>query len=155
MLMALGECWRAVQSSVRADRSGRLDVSTIMPLATPLSKDSEAALIEFFDRLEACYPDRYGEEVLRSRYLNACARFITSAASAAILANLTSSTIPIFGDAALVLLVIAGLSLVMTIWLWRTRRLVKRIRRHPSWPKRTSASHEPAAQHATRGPPNT
>jgi hypothetical protein len=155
MLIALGDRWRAVQSSVRADRSWRLGVSMIAPFAAPLSKDSESALVEFVDRLEACYPDLYSEQVLRTRCLNAGARFITSATSATILANFASSTIPIFGDAALVLLVIAGMSLLMTIRLWRTRRLLKRIRQHPNWPKRTSAIREPAAQHATRGSPTT
>jgi hypothetical protein len=155
VLVTLGTRWRAVLSSIRADRSKRLDVSMIMPLVTPLSKESEMALVEFVDQLDACYPELYSEQVLRSRYLKAWARFITSAAFAAILANLTSSTIPVFGDAALVLLLIAGLSFVMTFQLWRVRRLVMRIRQHRSWPKRTPAIHEQATWPATKGSPNT
>jgi hypothetical protein len=128
-LAALGERWRAVLSSIRSDRSSRLYLSLIVPLAMPLSKDSQTAVVEFVDRLEACYPDRYSEQVLRSRCLSGCAKFVTSAATAAILATFASSAVPMVGDVALVLFVIAGWNLVMTNQLWRTHRLMKTINR--------------------------
>ena len=118
--------WRVFQSSLRADRSWRLNLSAIVPLTT-LSKASETAIAEFVDQLTARCPDLYGEPALRSRYLNRCATFVASAAAGAVLAGLAPFDNSIIGDAALVLLVIACWSLITTIQLWRTHRLVGRI----------------------------
>jgi len=139
-LAALAERWRTVQSSIRADRSSRLYLSVMLPLTTPLSKDSEMAVVEFADRLIACYPGLYGEPALRGRWQSACATLITSATFVAILAVLVPHSVPLVGDAELVLLVMAGWSLVTTIQLWRSHRLVKRIGQYHGRPTRTPAS---------------
>jgi hypothetical protein len=119
--------WRVFQSSLRVDRSWGLNLSAIVPLTTPLSKASETAIAEFVDQLTARCPDLYTEPALRTRYLNRCATFFASAAAGAVLGGLTPSDNSIIGDAALVLLVIACWSLITTIQLWHTHRLVGRI----------------------------
>jgi hypothetical protein len=138
-LAALAERWRAVQSSIRADRSSRLYLSVMVPLTTPLSKNSEMAVVAFVDQLIASCPGLYGERTLRSRWQSACARFITSATFVALLAVLAPTFVPIVRDAALVLLVMAGWSLVTTIQLWRSHRLVDQIGQYHSRPTRTPA----------------
>ena len=136
VLGELRDRWRVVQSSVRADRSWRLNTSVIVPLATPLSKASETAIAELVDQLTACCPDLYSEPALRSRWLNGCATFIASAAAGAVLARLATSDSSIIGDAALVLLVIACWSSITTLQLWRTHRLVERLLQYRSRPLR-------------------
>lgn len=137
MLRELGDRWRAVQTSLQADRSWRLNMSVIVPLATPLSKASETAIAEFVEQLAIRFPDRYRELALQRRWLNGCATFIASAAASAVLASIASSDIPIIGDAALVLLVMACWSFITTIQLWRTHRLVEWMRQHHTQPPRT------------------
>jgi len=139
-LAALAERWRTVQSSIRADRSPRLYLSLMLPLTTPLSKDSEMAIVAFVDQLIASCPGLYGERTLRSRWQSACARFITSATLVAILAALAPTSVPIVRDAALVLLVMAGWNLATTTQLWRSHRLVDQIGRYHSRPTRTPAT---------------
>jgi hypothetical protein len=138
-LAALAARWRAVQSSIRTDRSSRFNLSMVVPLTTPLSKHSEMAVVEFVDRLIASCPGLYGERALRNRWQSAYARFIISATFVAILAALAPLSVPIVRDAALVLLVMAGWSLVTTLQLWRSYRLVKQIGQHHSRPTRASA----------------
>jgi hypothetical protein len=138
-LAALAERWRTVQSSIRADRSSRLYLSVMVPLISPLSKDSEMAVVEFVHRLNACYPGVYGEPALRNRWRSACARFVTSATFVAILAALVPPSVPIVGGAALVLLAMAGWSLVTTIQLWRSHRLVEHIGQYHRQLSRTPA----------------
>jgi hypothetical protein len=138
-LAALAERWHTVQSSIRADRSSRLYLSVMVPLTTPLSKDSETAVVAFVDRLIASCPGLYGARTLRSRWQRACTRFIASATFVAILAALAPPSVPIVRDAALVLLVMAGWSLVTTIQLWRSHRIVEQIGQYHGRPTRTPA----------------
>jgi hypothetical protein len=139
-LRELLDRWRVFQSSLRADQSWRRNLSVILPLATPLSKASETAIADFVDQLIACCPDLYSEPALRSRCLNGCATFIASAAAGAVLGGLAPSDNSIIGDAALVLLVIACWSLVTTIQLWRTHRLVGPMVQHNGRFSRPSAT---------------
>ncbi len=87
------------------------------------------AVADFVGRLEATYPDRYGESVLRTRCLSCFAGFIVCAASAVIISRFASPEIPLVGDASLVLVAIAGWNLVISVELWRVRRLLRMIRK--------------------------
>jgi hypothetical protein len=127
MLRGMVDLWRAVQASLRTDRSWQLKFSVIEPLATPLSKASETAIAEFIDQLTARFPELYSEPALRSRWLYGCATVIISAAASAVLAGIAASDIPIIRDATLVMLAIAGWKSITTIQLSRTHRLVDRI----------------------------
>ena len=134
MLRALGDRWGDLQASLAADRSWQLNMWVITPLARPLSKTSEAAIAEFIDQLIARFPELYGEPALRSRWLNGCATVIASAAVGAVLAGFAPTDISILHDATLVMLVVASWKSITTIQLWRTHRLVGRVRQHQSRP---------------------
>lgn len=140
MLRELGDRWRAVQESLRAERSLRLNMSAIVPLAAPLSKASETAIAAFVDQLIACCPDLYSDLALRGRLLNGCATFIASVASSTGLAGLAPSDVSIIGDAVVALLAIACWSAITTIQLWRTHRLVERILQYHRRPPPTQAT---------------
>jgi hypothetical protein len=126
-LRELGGRWRAVHASPTADHPEPLGALLIGQLTNSLSREHEKTAVEFVDSLRACCPDLYSERALRNRCLSSCGQAIVSLAFGVILAHWTSSDIPIVGDAALVMFVIACWSLVTTIQLWRTHRLVKRI----------------------------
>jgi hypothetical protein len=128
VMRAQRDLWRDVQSSSRAARSRRLGMSVIRPLAAPLSKDGESAINAFVDFLISKCPDLYSEQVLRRRWQNGCATVLAVAAAGAVLEALAPPDPSIIGDAALVLLLFAGWSLITTIQLWRTHRLVERAR---------------------------
>jgi hypothetical protein len=126
-LRELGARWRDIHASPIADKAGPIDAFLVGQPATPQSKQSDKTVIAFVDSLQHFRPDLYSEQALRKRCLSGCGHVIVSLAFGAILASFTSSDIPIIGDAALVLFVIASWYLVTTIQLWRTHLLVKRI----------------------------
>ena len=132
--------WGVVQLSLRADRPRPLDISAIRPLASPLSSASERAIAELVRRLVGCCPDLYSEPALRTRWQNRCATFIASAGSSAILAHFAPPDPSTLGDMALVVLIIAGWSLVTTLQLWRTHRVVERVLEYDTRATRPAAT---------------
>jgi len=127
---ALGELdarWRDIHAPPIADKTGPIDSFLVGQAATPQSKQRDRAVIAFVDSLQHFRPDLYSRQALRKRCLSGCGHIIVSLAFGAILASFTSSDVPIIGDAALVLFVIASWYLVTTIQLWRTYLLVKRV----------------------------
>lgn len=136
MLRELSDSWRAVESSLQGDWSQRVNMSVLTPVAAPLSKAGETAIMEFVDRLAVRFPHLYGEPALRSRCLNGCAAVTVSAAASAVLVFLYPSDTSVISDAGLVLLVIAFWKSITTLQLCRTYHLVKRIlRRHRRSPR--------------------
>ena len=127
VLRELGDRWRAIHASKAAGQAATRSNPLLGQPATLPSAQRDKAIVAFVDRLQACRPDLYSERALRSRSFNRGSQTIVSLALGAILARWTSSDIQIIGDLALVLFVIASWSLVTTIQLWRTYRLVKRI----------------------------
>ena len=127
-LRELGDRWRAVSASPVGDQRGPLDLF----LATSLSRQREAAVLEFIETLQYSYPDLYSEQVLRQRYLNAFCQAIASFALGALLASWASSEVPIIGESTLVLFAIACWSLATAVQVWRTHRLVKQLRQYRS-----------------------
>ncbi len=132
-LREVGARWRAIHASPTVDHSKPLGTLLIGQLTDSLSKEQEKAVVEFVASLLACCPDLYSERALRNRCLSSCGQAIVSLAFGVILAHWTSSDIPIVGDSALVLFVIGCWSLVTTIQLWRTHRLVKRTIEFRGW----------------------
>jgi hypothetical protein len=126
-LRELGARWRDIHASPIADKAGPIKAFLVRQPVTPQSKRRDKTVIAFVDSLQHFRPDLYSEQALRKRCLSGCAHVIVSLAFGAILASCTSSDIPIFGDAALVLFAIASWYLVTTIQLWRTHLLVKRV----------------------------
>jgi len=123
-LRELGDRWRAIRASPTADQAETFSVGL---LTTSLSRQRAKAVMEFVDSMQVCCPDLYSERALRNRCLGGVGQAIVYLALGAILACWTSADTMIVGDAALALFAIASWSVVATIQLWRTHRLIKRI----------------------------
>jgi hypothetical protein len=152
VLQSLGTHWQAVLAALREDPRG-VGLRTLRPLGYPLSATSEGAVASFVLQMVSRCPQRYSEAVLRGRCVSAAAQALVGLLGGATAAWFTTPERVLCADVAIVMLVMAGCLVLCTIQLWRTYRVVKRLRKRGSCTARSQTSAAGSARYkATRKP---
>jgi hypothetical protein len=122
----LGARWRAIRATDTAEGIELFDALPVERRPAEQTRVHEKAVIAFVESLQTFRPDLYAERALRNRCWNGVGQVVLSLAFGAILASWTSADTLLVSDAALILFAIASWSVVATIQLWRTHRLIRR-----------------------------